>query len=358
MCERILGNAQIGLLQVLERQPGVLMQLRRNGVQLRIGQRVPFRQSRGEPTERILAHLIQKRLESRRLMRQGVVVPRRGRVTRQIHGVGTVVPGQLREDSFNVGGHGDEDQAVEGHIASRTQVIRNRRGARRAVTLTQQIFRRGPAIAVAHILRNEARDGIDVRVDAPELLVLVLADRVTEAGADRIDHHQVALVEHAEFVVHRTIRSGRGRARIGDDDTLRTQHPHVQPHRRGARAAVEREHDGTLARVPDVAFRIRDEADVGERLVLVVADHERSGGRGVVDRLAVDGNAVRCGGALRVRQAPPFVLLVALHIDLARLHQRGRGGAGGVCPAGDTDAVHRKDQAKNQARDRGRLPHV
>src|SRR2546430_8655759 len=124
------------------------------------------------------------------LVGQHVVIPGHGRVPRQVYGVGPVVPGQLGEYRLDVGGDGDEYQAVEGERAPCPQVVDDGRPARGAVALAQQVLRRSPAIVVAHVLRDEAADRIDVRIDRPELVVAMIADRVAHSGADRIDHHR------------------------------------------------------------------------------------------------------------------------------------------------------------------------
>src|SRR4029077_10498173 len=116
------------------------------------------------------------------------------------------------------------------------------------------------AFIVAHVLRDEAAHRVDVRIDTPELIVLVVADGVADAGAHRIDHHQVALVEQAEFVVDRAVRARRGRRRIRDHDAPRTEYAHVQPQRGGAGAAVEGEGDGTSAGL-HVTARVSHVAD-------------------------------------------------------------------------------------------------
>src|SRR5256885_5055893 len=55
-------------------------------------------------------------------------------------------------------------------------------------------------------------------------VVPVIADRVAHSGADRIDHHQVALVEHAELVVHGAIRARRRRTRDRKSTRLNSSH--------------------------------------------------------------------------------------------------------------------------------------
>jgi hypothetical protein len=73
-------------------------------------------------------------------------------------------------------------------VVLRLQIVDAPRRARGAVALAEQVLGRAPAIVVVYVLRDEPADRLDVRIDPPEVLVLGLADRAAEAGADRIDH--------------------------------------------------------------------------------------------------------------------------------------------------------------------------
>ena len=294
-----LRDAQVGGLEVLGRQPRVLVHLPGHRLALGIRDRIALQQRRRERTGGVGAHLGEERLERRRLSGEHVVVPGHGGVRGEVYGVGPVVARELREDRLDVGRDGDEYQPVEREGAL-AQVVDDGRPAGGAVALAQQVFWRRPAIVVAHVLHDEAAHGVDVRVDPEELIVLVVADRVGESRPDRIDHHEIAPVEDAEFVVHGPIGSRRSRTRIGDHHPLRSEHAHVQPERRRARSAVEREHER-----PHAAFgvvpHVRDIADARDRLVLVVADDEGAGGGGVVEGPAADGEVMLGDRALRFR---------------------------------------------------------
>ena len=77
--------------------------------------------------------------------RQLVVIPGDCRVRRQVSQVRQVVA--LGEDeSLEIEGAGDQDQAVEGD-APVDQVAGQPRGAGRAVALADQVERRGPAVS-------------------------------------------------------------------------------------------------------------------------------------------------------------------------------------------------------------------
>ena len=206
------------------------MQLRGHRVALRVAQRVALEQRRGVRAGGVGAHLGEQRLELRPAdAAEHVLIPGHRGVARQVHRVGALVARQLGEDRLDVGGDRDQDQAVEGERTVLAQVVDDGRGAGGAVALAEQVLRRGPAVVVAQVLRDEAADRLDVRIDAPELVVLVIAHRVAQAGADRVDHHQVALVEQSVLVVDQLIGRRRRRIGIGDDDASRSEHSHVQP---------------------------------------------------------------------------------------------------------------------------------
>src|SRR6185369_6409714 len=116
-------------------------------------------------------------------------------------------------------------------------------GANAAVALPQDELRAGPALEIAEIAHDEVGDGLDVVVDAPEVLAFRLADRARETGADRVDHHQVRAIEEAEFVVDDPERTAGIGAEIFERRAARAEDAHVQPGRSRAGTAVVREHD-------------------------------------------------------------------------------------------------------------------
>src|SRR6266436_7366316 len=79
----------------------------------------------------------------------------------------------------------DLHDAIEVEAVMRLQVVRERGGAKRAVAFTDEKFRRVPAVVAADIRVDELRQGFNVLIDAPEILVLGFADGVAEASADR-----------------------------------------------------------------------------------------------------------------------------------------------------------------------------
>ena len=194
---------------------------------------------------RVLAHLGEKRLEVLGRRRQQLVVRRNGGVRGQDERIRTVVA-RIVEERREIHGDRHQDHAVERHALA-LQPVHDAAGARRAVALAEQVLGRVPAAVVADVLADEARDRLDVRVRAPEVLVLGVADGLGEARADRIDHDEVGLVEDAVGVVHDLVGRRRRGPGVGRDDAAGPERPHVQPDRGGARPAVERERDRPAA---------------------------------------------------------------------------------------------------------------
>src|SRR6202044_982800 len=142
-------HTQVGALDVVGRQAGVLVQLGRD-------LRLSFRTQGGAGQERLrivvereILDLAQQRLESRRLIGQLVVIPGRGGEGRQrehirqvdarveLRRVGPVVEVQyLRE----------QDDAVQVELLFVLQNAGERRRSRGPIALAKQIFRRVPTL--------------------------------------------------------------------------------------------------------------------------------------------------------------------------------------------------------------------
>src|SRR5258708_261818 len=84
---------------------------------------------------------------------------------------GQVVAGP-GEERLDVEGARHQDDAVEGHVLPRLQAVHDARRPGRAVALPEQELGRAPAVVVADVLLDEAADRVDVRIHAPEILVL------------------------------------------------------------------------------------------------------------------------------------------------------------------------------------------
>ena len=174
----------------------------------------------------------------------------------------------------------DQDHAVQRDVVLRQQHEADAAGPHAAVALAEDELGRRPAAVLREVLHDEVRDRGDVLVDAPELLAVGLADRAREAGADRVDHHEVGPVEDAELVVDRAERAARVALDVGQHGALRAEDAHVQPGRRRAGPAVVGEQDRPRARIAAV-LGVGREAEERDRLVLVVLHQHRARRRGV-----------------------------------------------------------------------------
>ena len=144
MLELAAVDAQVRALEVIDRKPGVRVQLLGDGVPARGFERV----ARAE-RERVLAHrelldLGQQRLRSRRRVRQLLVIPRGRRIGRQRELVRKIDAGI---DLRKIDQHAEieylrqQHDAVEIDRAIVLQDIGKDCRARRAVAFAEQIFR-------------------------------------------------------------------------------------------------------------------------------------------------------------------------------------------------------------------------
>jgi len=78
-----------------------------------------------------------------------------------------------------------------------------------------------------------------------------------EAGARRVDEHQIAHVDEAVLVVDDAVGRRRAVRVIGSAHALWAERAHVQPNRGGARTPVVQKSDGTM-RIFLVAAEVRD----------------------------------------------------------------------------------------------------
>ena len=200
------------------------------------------------------------------------------------------------------------------------EIVGNAARAHAAVAFAEDVLRRCPAAVLRQVLDDEFRDGLDVLVDTPEVLALGVAHCLGEAGAYRVDHDEIGLVDDAVLVIDAAIRSVVAETCIGHDGTLRAEDAHMQPDRRGTRAAVVREHDRALAFVR--SFRdIGRIADQRLRLVLVVLHQHRAGSNGVSDFLTADASFMLGDVLLRLWR---FALLLGLFVVVVSGRERDR----------------------------------
>ncbi len=91
----------------------------------------------------------------------------------------------------------------------RLQIIGERCRAEGAVAFTNEEFWGIPASAAADVGVDELRQRFDVLIDAPEILVLGLADGAAEARSHWVKEYQVCFVEEAVRILGELIGSGR-----------------------------------------------------------------------------------------------------------------------------------------------------
>jgi hypothetical protein len=80
-----------------------------------------------------------------------------------------------------------QDDAIEVNVAVGFQEIDQRRRTRRAVAFAEQKFGRVPAAVFGQKPGDELREGVGVRIDAIECLLLVLTGNSAETGAGRVN---------------------------------------------------------------------------------------------------------------------------------------------------------------------------
>jgi hypothetical protein len=145
--------------------------------------------------------------------------------------------------------HGrDQDEAVQRDVVILAlELVHDRGGAGRAVALAAKIFGAVPAAMLVQPQPDELGDRFGILGDAPELLGLRFAQRMAEAGANGIDENDIRHVEQRVGIFEQRIRRPGIVLGIGRDrDLLGPERAHMQPHRAGARAAVEQEGDGPV----------------------------------------------------------------------------------------------------------------
>ena len=215
-----------------------------------------------------------------------MVIPCRRRIGRQRDNIG-LVDGRIEfgivRQQIPVEHIGQQHDAVQVDVLV-LQRQRQPGGAHGAVAFAEDVFGRIPAIVLAEKLLNERGEGVDILIDAVEILVRVLAADPAKPGAGHVDEHDVADIEQTLVVVHDGIRRGRRVAVVIGEHAARAERAHVQPYRRGPWAAVEQERDRPPGHIRAV-LEIGDvgHAGFGGRVLVVVP-----GGRGVVPALGMD----------------------------------------------------------------------
>ncbi len=236
----------------------------------------------------------------------------RGGHRRQVRDVAQLVPG-LEPRGVEVHHRRDQDQAVHRDVVEAAlELVDHGRRSRGPVAFPADVLRRGPALVRRDPGANELGDGLSVLAHAPELLALVLAEWTAVPGPDRIDEDEVRDVEDRERVVLHQERWCAVVLRVaGDHDALRSECTHVQPYRRGARAAVPQERHRAFRRVRDAVLDVGDRKNTRLRLAVLVLQVGFARRRDVLHHRAAELPAVRCREHLR-------------RWDLRRFLRRGR----------------------------------
>ena len=191
----------------------------------------------------------------------------------------------------------DEQHTVE---TQRRRVLQDQSDAVRAVALAGEKARRSlPAVGAQPVPdRPPHGDGVAPAV-VPRLRVDA-GQRAAEAGRYRIDEDEVEGIDRAVGIVGEV--GGAPVAGARGDAPHRAERAHVQRRRRGARAAVEEEHDRPPHRVRDSIARVGDRHHRGTRAAIERRDDVVGHRRGVRDALAADRDLVvrdRAAGRLR-----------------------------------------------------------
>ena len=142
------------------------------------------------------------------------------------------------------------------------------------------------AVAVAGKLQGGLAG---VAVEAPGLLGLHLAQHLAVAGPDRIDEHQIGLVERAERIVDDGIGADAGAGAVARHyDAARAEGAHMQPQRGGTGTAVEQERHRALGRIAGAVADIGEGEQAGARLAVGIGQMGFAGRDGVVELGAVE----------------------------------------------------------------------
>ncbi len=356
-----MAHAQVGTLPVLGAGARVACQLRCHRFLLGFRDDVSLGECRCVFIARELFDFAHVFLHRGRPVRDQVVVPRSCRERREVRDL-TEVHALAVDAGGAVQERRDEDEPVQVHAHVRLQVVGESRAAHAAVAFAEHVLGRTPAPVLRHVTLDELCDGLDVLVHAVEIGGLRVTERLAETGADRIDHHDVGDVERRIGIVDE-LRGRRGRiAAIVHHHAPWTHDAHVQPDRRRAGAAVERERDRPLRQVLHAVERVGGVAEARDRLVLRILEDEPADGRGVLDRLAVDDRLMpRHGGGrdglLRVRCRLRFFRRVSRRLVLAPGRRR-RDTEQDRQYQGSNRTTHQESPGNSKASNRTQAPGV
>ena len=309
------------------REPGVAGQLVGDRRARRAGERVASCQRDRVVAGRPGLHFPQRRRQvALQIRRQALVVQRRRRVGRQKQHVGQVVArGESR--GLKIEDRRDQQDAVE-REAPVDQVSGQPRRACRAVAFADHEQRRRPAPVARHVQADELADRLDVALHAPELAAQFGLGRAAVAGPHRIDEHQVGLVQPrrarcrpADTAAPACVPSSFIATRLGPS-APRCSQTDDEPG-----PPLNEIVSGRLDGIGDAVQRVRDEEDARLDLALRAADGQKSGCRGVAQRLAA-GTQLVMGDDRRLRAVEGRCRLRRLGLCRRRLglgrRRRGR----------------------------------
>lgn len=221
------------------------------------------------------------------------VVPSGGGVAGEVESVGEVVA-FTAPDGLEVEDGGDEHDAVEVDAVGVEQFAAEGGGAGGAVAFADEEFGGGPAGVFGDVEADEFGDGAGVFFEAVEVFVILGFGGSAVAGADGVDEDEVGFVEEAGFVVDELVGGRESEAVVLEFDAFGAEKAEVEPDGGGAGAAVEGKGERAFGSEGGVSFffGVGDVEDLGGGFAFGVFESDGACGGGVVDFLAVDGDAV------------------------------------------------------------------
>ena len=309
-------EAQVGVVQVALVETRVARETVEDLGALRGGQPVALGEGDRIGGRGPALDLVENRPERLLLQVRGELpmVPGGGRVGRQEERIRQVIP--LRE----AGGLEVQDRRHE-------EVAGQARGPRRAVALAHQEQRRAPALVAGEVEPDELSHRLDVPLDAPELLPQLRLGGAAVARAHGVDEDDVGQIQPGMLVVHQLVGRRRHHAVLAHLHPLGSHRPEMKPDGSGARAAVEREHQGPPLRTAGAIGRVGHEEDVGLGLPRLALERNQARGDRVLEHLAADPQLVGRDHGLLFRVLLLFLLLLlgsrlVLVVGLRRLFGR------------------------------------
>ena len=172
------------------------------------------------------------------------------------------------------------------------QVIAQTDRPRGTVGLARYIFRGSPPAVAAGIKTDKIADRLNIVLIGEERLFIRSGQRAGIAGTDRVNEDQVRQIQNTVFVRFGADWNSIDLTLLAQGDPFRTEQAHVEPERRASRPAVEGEGHRPVRRALSAVHGIGSE----ENFILpeIALKGDRTCGRGIVDLLSADLNAVLC----------------------------------------------------------------